>query len=91
MKIQPGLPAAAFSTNPQRSSQQQALDLCLYLTVFVKVLMPVIIAKPPSKTLGARNPQTTVFPQSTGRLRALYLAEKRVQYVSGLIQRGKAT
>jgi hypothetical protein len=52
MKIQPGLRAAAFSTNPQRSLQQQALDLCLYLTVFVKVLMPVIIAKPPSKTLG---------------------------------------
>jgi hypothetical protein len=51
----------------------------------------VNIAQSPLKTLTARNPQTAAFPQRLGRLRTLYLAEKRVQYVSGLFQRGKAT
>jgi len=61
------------------------------LIVFVNALMSVKIVKTAVKSQAARNPQTAAFPQHLGRLRALYLAEKRVQYVSGLSQRGKAT
>jgi len=32
-----------FSTDPQRSSQQQALDMYFYLADFVKALVPVKI------------------------------------------------
>jgi hypothetical protein len=80
-----------FSTNPQRSSQQQALDMHFLLTAFVKVLMSVKIIQSLPQTRRAGNPQAAAFPQRPGHLRALYLAEKRVQYVSGLFQRGKAT
>jgi hypothetical protein len=91
VKIQPGLRASAFSTNPQRSSQQQGLEMYSYLTAVVKAFVFVKILVSPAQTLTARNPQPTVFPQRPGHLRALYLAKKRVQYVSGLFQRGKAT
>jgi hypothetical protein len=89
--MQPGLHAAAFSTNSQRSSQQQALDMYFYLTVLVKALVSVKILISLVHTLTAGNPQTTAFPQRPSHLRTLYLAKKRVQYVSGLFQRGKAT
>jgi hypothetical protein len=80
-----------FSTNPQRSSQQQALYIHFCLTVFVKAFVSVKILISPVRRLAAGNPQTAAFPQRPGRLCTLYLAEKRVQYVSGLFQRGKAT
>jgi hypothetical protein len=89
--MQLGLHAAAFSTNSQHSSQQQALDMYFYLTVLVKALVSVKILISLVHTLTAGNPQTTVFPQRLSRLRTLYLAKKRVQYVSGLFQRGEAT
>jgi hypothetical protein len=43
-----------FSTDPQRSSQQQALDMYFYLTVFVKAVVPVKITNPFART--ALNP-----------------------------------
>jgi hypothetical protein len=47
-----------FSTNPQRSSQQQALDMYFYLTAFVKALVPV-------KIIGRseRNAQESPLPE----------------------------
>jgi len=38
-----------FSTNPQRSSQQQALYMYFYLTVFVKAFVPVKITSPSAR------------------------------------------
>jgi hypothetical protein len=80
-----------FSTNPQCSSQQQALETYFYLTAFVRAIVAVKIAEATIKSIAARNPQTAPFPQRQGRLCTFYLAKKRVQYVSRLFERGKAT
>ena len=53
--------------------------------VFVKILLS------PVRIFIAGNPQAAAFPQHPNRLRTLYLAKKRVQYVSGLFLQGKAT
>jgi hypothetical protein len=66
------------------------IDL-FYLTAFVKAFVSVKILIPSRHILVAGNPQTAAFPQRKTLLPTFYLAEKRVQYVSGIFQRGKAT
>jgi hypothetical protein len=48
-KSKPDRATNNFSTNPQSSSQQQALDMYFYLNVFVKALVPVKIISPSAR------------------------------------------
>jgi hypothetical protein len=77
-----------FSTNPQRSSQQQALLFSIFKKNLVMLVDVVKIgAVPLVPAAAAEIPQRLAFPQAFSGSRTLYLARKRVQYAYGVIHR----
>jgi hypothetical protein len=86
-KFSTGRHAATFSTNPQRSSQQQGskfcfLDVALVKTVVVVKKIAAQHQRAPSRISSAAAISTAGLGLGSA-LWPLYFAEKRVQYASG--------